>query len=321
MVLKDQKFLRCFFFVIVFSIHVVALDSADAIQGCGGFVEARSSLINSRKPTDAKLNYSHIAVELRTLDGLVKDRTQCAPNGYYFIPVYEKGSYVIKVKGPEGWSWDPDQVPVLVDHTGCNRNEDINFRFTGFSISGKVVGAVGGESCSSTDGGPSNVNVELLDSSGNIVSSVLTSIAGSYSFTNIIPGRYNLRASHADLNIEVKGSTEVDLGFGNSQVEDVFFVFGYNIRGLVVAQGNPILGVHFYLYSDDVKEVHCPQGSGNPSGHRTALCHALSDADGTFIFKSIPCGNILDSFPPSLLIRYGTESVHSSDICMDKTFL
>nr|KAJ0203959.1 hypothetical protein LSAT_V11C500298540 [Lactuca sativa] len=290
MALKDQKFLRCFFFVIVFSIQVVALDSTDAIQGCGGFVEARSSLIKSRKPTDAKLDYSHIAVELRTLDGLVKDRTQCAPNGYYFIPVYEKGSYVIKVKGPEGWSWDPDQVPVLVDHTGCNRNEDINFRFTGFSISGKVVGAIGGESCSSTDGGPSNVNVELLDSSGNIVSSVLTSVAGSYSFTNIIPGRYNLHASHADLNIEVKGSTEVDLGFGNSQVEDVFFVSGYNIRGLVVAQGNPILGVHFYLYSDDVKEVHCPQGSGNPSGHRTALCHAISDADGTFIFKSIPCG-------------------------------
>lgn len=29
-------------------------------------------------------------VELQTLDGLVKDRTQCAPNGYYFIPVYDK---------------------------------------------------------------------------------------------------------------------------------------------------------------------------------------------------------------------------------------
>ncbi|KAI3526880.1 hypothetical protein L1887_06146 [Cichorium endivia] len=290
MALKDHKFLRFFLFSFVFSIHVVALDYADAIQGCGGFVEARSSLIKSRKPSDAKLDYSHITVELRTLDGLVKDRTQCAPNGYYFIPVYEKGSFVIKVKGPEGWSWDPNQVPVLVDHTGCNRNEDINFRFTGFSISGKVVGAVGGKSCSSTDGGPSNVNVELLDSSGNIVSSVLTSVSGSYSFTNIIPGRYNLRASHADLNIEVKGSTEVDLGFGNSQVDDIFFVCGYNIRGLVVAQGNPILGVHFYLYSDDVKEVHCPQGSGNPSGHRTALCHAISDADGTFRFKSIPCG-------------------------------
>ena len=24
------------------------------------------------------------------------------------------------------------QVPVVVDHAGCNANEDINFRFTGF---------------------------------------------------------------------------------------------------------------------------------------------------------------------------------------------
>lgn len=31
-----------------------------------------------------------LQVELQTLDGLVKDRTQCAPNGYYFIPVYDK---------------------------------------------------------------------------------------------------------------------------------------------------------------------------------------------------------------------------------------
>ena len=93
------------------------------------------------------------------MDGLVKDRTQCAPNGYYFIPVYDKvnffmdmciykhflvnfgarahthththiyilgvdmlfsfsqriyfslqGSFVIKVNGPDGWSWDPEKV-------------------------------------------------------------------------------------------------------------------------------------------------------------------------------------------------------------------
>lgn len=62
----------------------------------------------------------------------------------------------------------------------------------------------------------------------------------------------------------------------------------------MVFQGNPILGVHFYLYSDDVTQVDCPQGSGNPSGDRTALCHAISDVDGKFNFKSIPCGNILD---------------------------
>ncbi|XP_076883578.1 uncharacterized protein LOC143532402 [Bidens hawaiensis] len=317
MALKHHHHHNLFFLIFILLTIIdtaTLLVSADAIHGCGGFIEATSSLIKSRKPTDSKLDYSHITVELRTLDGLVKDRTQCAPNGYYFIPVYDKGSFVIKVKGPEGWSWNPDQVPVLVDHAGCNRNEDINFRFTGFTISGKVVGAVGGPSCSSKNGGPSNVKVDLLDSNGNIVSSAKTSVSGSYSFTNIIPGRYTLHASHEDLNIEVKGSTEVELGFGNIQVDDVFFVSGYDIRGLVAAQGNPILGVHFYLYSDDVKEVNCPHGSGNPSGDRTALCHAISDVDGKFTFKSIPCGvyelipyykgenTVFDVSPPSATV-------------------
>ncbi|KAL9435513.1 hypothetical protein AB3S75_021731 [Citrus x aurantiifolia] len=273
--------------IIIYSIAAV---SADSIHGCGGFVEASSSLIKSRKATEARLDYSHVTVELRTLDGLVKESTQCAPNGYYFIPVYDKGSFVIKVNGPEGWSWNPDKVAVTVDDTGCNGNEDINFRFTGFTLSGRVVGAVGGESCLDKGGGPSNVNVELLSHSGDLISSVITSSEGSYLFKNIIPGKYKLRASHPNLSVEVRGSTEVELGFENGEVDDIFFAPGYEIRGLVVAQGNPILGVHIYLYSDDVGKVDCPQGSGNALGERKALCHAVSDADGKFMFKSVPCG-------------------------------
>lgn len=57
-----------------------------------------------------------------------------------------------------------------------------------FTIAGRVVGAVGGEGCSHKNGGPANVNVELLSPTGDVVSSVSTSSAGSYSFTNIIPG-------------------------------------------------------------------------------------------------------------------------------------
>ncbi|KAG6575758.1 Nodal modulator 1, partial [Cucurbita argyrosperma subsp. sororia] len=275
------------FAILIYSVSVA---SADSIHGCGGFVEASSSLIKSRKPNDGKFDYSHITVELRTVDGLVKDRTQCAPNGYYFIPVYDKGSFVITINGPEGWSWDPDKVPVLVDDTGCNGNEDINFRFTGFTLSGRVTGAIGGESCSNMNGGPANVNVELLSPNGDVVTSALTSHEGNYLFSNIIPGRYNLHASHPDLKVEVRGSTEVELGFGNSIVNEFFYVTGYDVRGFVVAQGNPILGVHFYLFSDDVKEVDCPQGPGNSPGQRKALCHAVSDADGMFRFQAIPCG-------------------------------
>ncbi|XP_050236465.1 uncharacterized protein LOC126686455 [Mercurialis annua] len=272
-------------------LYLFSFAHADSIHGCGGFVEASSSLIKSRKSTDTKLDYSDITVELRTVDGLVKERTQCAPNGYYFIPVYDKGSFAIKINGPEGWSWDPEIVPVIIDNTGCNQNEDINFRFTGFTLSGRVVGAVGGDSCSAKNQGPSNVNVELLSLSDDLISSVLTSSAGSYLFNNIIPGKYKIRASHPDLKVEVKGSTEVQLGFENGVVDDIFFVPGYDLRGYVVAQGNPILGVHIYLHSEDVVELDCPQGSGDATGPKKPLCHAVSDADGMFSFKSVPCGH------------------------------
>ncbi|KAG2258897.1 hypothetical protein Bca52824_078191 [Brassica carinata] len=256
--------------------------SADLIKGCGGFVEASSSLVSSRKGADGKLDYSHITVELQTVDGLVKDSTQCAPNGYYFIPVYDKGSFTLKINGPEGWSWSPDKVPVVVDDSSCNNNEDINFRFTGFTLSGKVLGAVGGESCMIKNGGPADVNVELLSSDGDPIASVLTSSDGSYLFKNIIPGKYSIRASHPELQVEVRGSTEVELGFANGLVDDIFFVLGYDLKGSVVAQviplfRNPILGVHIYLHSDDVSMVDCPQGLGGASGERKPLCHAVSD--------------------------------------------
>uniref|UniRef100_A0A0D9V022 Carbohydrate-binding-like fold protein n=1 Tax=Leersia perrieri TaxID=77586 RepID=A0A0D9V022_9ORYZ len=311
-----------------------AAHASDEIHGCGGFVEASSGLAKSRKASDSKLDYSDITfwqllrysllcaqtdplnflnqVELCTLDGLVKESTQCAPNGYYFIPVYDKGSFMVRVKGPEGWSWKPETVPVVINQNGCNGNADINFQFTGFMISGKVLGAVGGKSCSKY-GGPSGVKVELLTDSDDLVASALTSSSGEYSFANIIPGRYKLRASHPNYEIETRGSSEVDLRFGNAVADDVFFVSGYNIYGSVVAQGNPILGVHLYLYSNDVTEVPCPQ-SISDAPREGALCHAVSGADGKFTFGSLPCGNyellpyykgentVFDVSPPSLLV-------------------
>ncbi|KAK8532609.1 hypothetical protein V6N12_054045 [Hibiscus sabdariffa] len=165
-------------------LYTISAVSANSVHGCGGFLEASSSVIKWRKETGAKLDYSQINVELRTADGLVKERTQCAPNGYYFIP----GSFVIKISGPEGWSGDPDKVPVVIDDNGCNNNEDINFRFTGFTLSGRIVGAVGGQSCSVKNGGPANVNVDLLSPHGNLISAELTMSDGRYLFKNIIPG-------------------------------------------------------------------------------------------------------------------------------------
>lgn len=283
----DPRRLPVLLFVLLALFSAAA--ASDEIHGCGGFVEASSGLAKSRKASDSKLDYSDISVELCTVDGLVKESTQCAPNGYYFIPVYDKGSFMVRVKGPKGWSWKPETVPVVIDHNGCNGNADINFQFTGFMISGRVVGAVGGKSCSK-GGGPAGVKVELVADSDELVASASTSSSGEYSFTNIIPGRYRLRASHPDYDIELRGSPEVDLRFGNVVADDVFFASGYDIYGTVLAQGNPILGVHLYLYSNDVTKVPCPQGFSD-APREGALCHAISGADGKFTFRSLPCGS------------------------------
>jgi hypothetical protein len=68
-----------------------------------------------------------------------------------------------------------------------------------------------------------------------------------------------------------------------------------------ICQGNPILGVHLYLYSNDVTGVPCPQGFGD-APREGALCHAISGADGKFVFKSLPCGK---------LITYSTNKMSS----------
>lgn len=57
-----------------------------------------------------------------------------------------------------------------------------------FTISGKVLGAVGGESCSLKGAGPSGVKIELLSPSEGVISSVMTTSSGEYSFINVIPG-------------------------------------------------------------------------------------------------------------------------------------
>eukprot|EP00250_Pteridium_aquilinum_P020313 c24781_g1_i1 orf=109-3804(+) len=293
---RDRLRTRCGLLLFLVLLSIARLSAAsETIHGCGGFVEASSDLAKARKPSDPKPDYSHITVELRTLDGLVKDRVQCAPNGYYFLPVYDKGTFTLHVKGPPGWSWSPHQVSVVADQHGCNNNEDINFLYTGFSLSGKVVGAVGGPSCAAHIGsGPSDVTVSLkpvahLQDPHRSVS-VLTSRSGDFSFVNLVPGVYQLDAGHPMLNVQTKGDPHVQLGFGNVNVGEFFFVPGYDVEGSVVSQGNPVLGVHVYLYSDDITEVPCPQGSGSLPSHGKALCHVVSDANGKFVFSSLPCG-------------------------------
>ena len=36
-------------------------------------------------------------------EGILKQYTDLSPPGYYFIPIYDRGNYVLQIQGPEGW--------------------------------------------------------------------------------------------------------------------------------------------------------------------------------------------------------------------------
>lgn len=81
----------------------------DEMDGCGGFVRPAGELSASQKKPDLSV----VKAALVTSDGLVKSETECSPNGYYFIPIYDKGSYKIRIQGPPGWMFSPQDQEVV----------------------------------------------------------------------------------------------------------------------------------------------------------------------------------------------------------------
>ncbi|KAL4324796.1 hypothetical protein GQ457_11G002280 [Hibiscus cannabinus] len=290
------------------SLYTISAVSANSVHGCDGFLEASSSVIKWRKETGAKLDYSQINVELRTVDGLVKERTRCAPNGYYFIPVYDKllqpnastrtlmlsesfNPLVCIFVFPNLFScsdltvfgffcyqnkWDQKdglgiltRFPLSLMTMVGNNNEDINFQFTGFTLSGRIVGAVGGQSCSVKNGGPANVNVDLLSPHGNLISAEFTMSDGRYLFKNIIPGivekkklLFYPRLHHVALtNDGCQASAPLFSGR-----------LGLYLEGSV---SPPISGVHIQIIAGDEGDI--------ASVKKGVMLETATEADGSFV--------------------------------------
>ncbi|CAG9796827.1 unnamed protein product [Diatraea saccharalis] len=290
--------------VVRFSILIIILlfrnenVTANDILGCGGFVKSHVTL-----------DFSKIEIGLYTKEGSLKEKTECAPtNGYYFLPLYEKGEYILKVHPPAGWSFEPSQVKLVVDGTTdqCSTGQDINFAFNGFGITGRVITA-------GQKQGPSGISVQLINQKGEVRNTV-TSASGDFHFTPVIPGKYTLKASHPRWKLEPSQAV-VQVTEGNTALPvGVLAVKGYDVRGSVTSFGAPLSGLHVLLYSKETNQQLRVEGcktallQGVPD---SPICYSITDNNGEFSFGLVPAGNYklltLSTSPGQASISYNVK--------------
>jgi len=280
-----QRFCRLFVLL-----YIVLLQVTDAVVTCGGFVTTSSNLA---VVANSKLDYSFVKMHLFTDEGLLKYSTECAPNGYYFIPVYDVGSFYLQIEGPTGWAFEPDRVVVNVNDQEQGCSEDINFKFTGFSLAGNVLGT-GADDCSNESSGPSGVKLTFYLVEGEKLTELKSVLSdnGKFGFSNVFPGKYKVVASHENYKL-TKTEQIIDVAWGNVELPEPFIVTGYSITGKLENSGSPVKGVDVFLYSTKKKEVACntPEpGSITPERSDVLLCASQSDEQGAFSFDGLPCG-------------------------------
>jgi hypothetical protein len=239
-------------------------DNADsnADVGCGGFVRVAGDL-GGTKP-----DFSPIKVKLLTKGGAVKGESECAPNGYYYIPIYDAGTYVIKMQGPPGWIFSPEEIEVSRDSSGpCAQGKDLDFSIVGFALAGRVL-------TEGADTGPAGVHMELKGSSAKTYTTT-TDAGGAFSFRDAPQGQYTLTASHPKWKFKTS-SSEVSTSFGGSEIKETFGVLGYDVSGRVGwASGAP---------ASSIKVLLKPKKAGKEQ-------KATTDDAGMYTFENVPPGD------------------------------
>jgi hypothetical protein len=284
---------RAFILVLValFSIYQVQA----VLISCGGFVRLSAELSKYRQQQDQSkgLGLDQVKIELITPEGLVKETAECAPNGYYLLPLYDKGRFLLRLRGPPGWTFEPETVEV--DQPKCEQGKDIDFLLTGFTLTGQVVDQPSNRPGCVKHKGPAGVTVRL--NNGKTERSNKTVAEGYYSFSSIVPGSYTLKVSHPHWTFS-QPEVKINVGWGNWNIREDFVVIGYQVSGSVVAQDNdPVPGVSFLLFPvgpPPATPLHCSPVTSNFADEGVKpLCEARSDEQGIYTFSNISCGNYL----------------------------
>ncbi|VDK75742.1 unnamed protein product [Onchocerca ochengi] len=258
------------------------------VYSCGGFV----------KSPDVPVDYSKIQVKLFTAEGNLKFETECSPtNGYYMIPVYNKGDYSIRIFAPDGWFFEPSSFDLKVDGKNdlCTKGEDINFVLNAFAVEGVLRSGNGN--------GPADVALILIAENGTIISEAKTVANGAYRF-RASPGKYLVStASNSTECIEL-GKVPVSITASPVHVSPDLKISGHLLTVAVLSKKHQIAGVSVALYSKTViKLPYCDVELADTKKEKEKIdgklvCKMKTDSKGIAHFPCLPPG--LYTIRPSL---------------------
>uniref|UniRef100_A0A1B0A9B7 SD-repeat containing protein B domain-containing protein n=1 Tax=Glossina pallidipes TaxID=7398 RepID=A0A1B0A9B7_GLOPL len=254
------------------------------VVGCGGFIKSH-----------AEIDFSKVEVKLLTKNGALKDKTDCSPsNGYYFLPIYDKGDYVLRIAPPPGWSFEPKEVKLTFDGKTdiCSLGHDINFAFKGFGITGRVI--LGSS-------GARGIQVQLRSLDGRQEhSSATTDINGVFSFTPIIPGEYELEVVRAKWHFE-KAKHIVVVKEGNTELPvNALTVSGFDVGGRFETTHDLDLMMVLFKEKGDRQPTACPKQiicalakHDNDLYELTPFIFAEVSSSGDYLFSNVAPGKYL----------------------------
>jgi protocatechuate 3,4-dioxygenase beta subunit len=283
--------------VLLAYIRAQASGIDDEIPVCGGFIEfnAEGSLLAEIKKN---IDYSAITVQYFSTDMILKDHTNLAASGYYFLPIYDNESFILKISGPHGMNFEPEQYVFTVDQDNSIKDickNDINFKFRGYVVEGQV-------STFGSNDGPEGIKLELFNSLNEKVQSTNTFDKGLFKFKPILPGKYIIKSTE---NQEMFDTNHKELTFTvniNSPnfLERALIVKGYKVSGRVVAENEPLEDIHALIYSYNstlVKNYKCEANTHQLKDFvydgMTPFCIITTGKDGTFSYVNIPFGKFL----------------------------
>lgn len=252
-----------------------------------------------------------------TKSGTLKDKTDCSPsNGYYFLPLYEKGDYILKLSHPAGWSFEQEEIAISFNGETdlCSQGKDVNFAFKGFGITGRVT-VIG----QTQQPGAPDIHVELLNSLSESMGRTQTDRFGLFSFSPIQPGNYVIKVSHPRWHFGTT-TTEVVVAQGNTEIEDgVLVVSGFDVVGKVTSDQQPLKNVTLVVFSvlgnpPTQPKCHMAKPSNLQVTHANAafqsspICLTTSGADGTYTFQGLAPGKyLIKSFIDNTSLKFNIE--------------